>query len=197
MGEPYREPAAIALDEKLLDDYVGVYRIDDKTTRTVTREGTRLFTQRSGGPKSEAFAVSQTEFFYKGSFTRFRFERDASGKVTRMVVRTSDGKEEGAPKTDQPPPAALVEVKVDPAILATYVGDYELTPTFVLTITLEDGRLMTQATGQPKVEIFAKSETEFFLKVVDAQITFVRGSDGKVEKLVLHQGGRDVDARKR
>ena len=34
---------------------------------------------------------------------------------------------------------------------------------------------MTQATGQQKVEVFPSSETEFFLKVVDAQITFVRG----------------------
>jgi D-alanyl-D-alanine carboxypeptidase len=197
MGEPYREPAAITLDERLLDDYVGVYRVDEKTTRAVTREGTRLFTQRSGGPKSEIFAVSQTEFFYKDSFTRVRFERDASGKVTRMVVRTGDGKEAPAPKTDEAPPAPPVAVKVDPAILAAYVGEYELKPDFILTVTLEEGRLMTQATGQPKFEIFAKSETEFFPKVFEARITFVRGADGKVEKLVLNQGGRSVEARKR
>ena len=197
MGEPYREPAAITLDERLLDDYVGVYRVDEKTTRAVTREGARLFTQRAGGPKSEIFAVSQTEFFYKDSFTRVRFERDASGKVTRMVVRTGDGKEAPAPKTADAPPAPLVAVKVDPAILAAYVGEYELKPDFILTVTLEEGRLMTQATGQPKFEIFARSETEFFPKVFEARITFVRGADGKVEKLVLNQGGRSVEARKR
>jgi len=56
---------------------------------------------------------------------------------------------------------------------------------------------MTQATGQEKVEIFPSSETEFFLKVVDAQITFVRGPGATVDQLVLHQGGRDTPAKKR
>ena len=47
-----------------------------------------------------------------------------------------------------------------------------------------------------KVEIFAESETGFFLKVVDAQITFVRDSTGAVTGLVLHQNGRDTPGRR-
>jgi len=56
---------------------------------------------------------------------------------------------------------------------------------------------MTQATGQQQFEIFPSSETEFFLKVVDARITFVRGPDGAVDQLVLHQGGRDMPAKRK
>jgi len=56
---------------------------------------------------------------------------------------------------------------------------------------------MTQATGQSKIEIFPSSETEFFLKVVDAQITFVKSASGTVDQLILHQGGRDMPARRR
>jgi hypothetical protein len=55
---------------------------------------------------------------------------------------------------------------------------------------------MAQATGQPKVEIFPKSETEFFLKVVDAQISFDVDGSGKVEKLMLHQEGQNLPAPK-
>ena len=51
---------------------------------------------------------------------------------------------------------------------------------------------MTQATGQNKIEIFPISETEFFPKVVEARITFVRGADGKVDRLVLKQAGREM-----
>jgi len=54
---------------------------------------------------------------------------------------------------------------------------------------------MTQATGQGKVEVFPESETAFFLKVVDAQITFVK-EDGKVTHAILHQGGRDSKAKR-
>ena len=55
---------------------------------------------------------------------------------------------------------------------------------------------MTQATGQGTVEIFPSSPTEFFLKVVDAQITFVKDASGAVTQLVLHQGGRDMPGKK-
>ncbi len=196
IGKPYREPASVKLDAKILDSYTGVYRIDDTTTRAVMREGDRVFVQRSDRPKTEIFAANETEFFIKDSFQRFTFEKDASGRVTAVVSRQPDGKTERAPRTDQALPAAPVAITVSPDVLARYVGDYQLAPNFILTVTLEDGHLMTQATGQSKIEIFAKSETVFFPKVVEAEITFVTDATGKVDKLVLRQGGRDMDAPK-
>ncbi len=92
------------------------------------------------------------------------------------------------------PPAFHKAVAVDAATLEKYVGVYELAPTFAITVTLEDGQLMAQATGQDKFPIFPESATEFFYKVVDAQISFVVGDDGTVEKLVLHQNGADMPA---
>jgi CubicO group peptidase (beta-lactamase class C family) len=84
------------------------------------------------------------------------------------------------------------EVIVPPKVLADYIGTYELAPTFSIVMTLEDGHLMTQATGQPKFQLFAESETMFFLKVVDAQVEFVKNDKGQVTHMVLHQGGRDL-----
>jgi CubicO group peptidase (beta-lactamase class C family) len=78
---------------------------------------------------------------------------------------------------------------IDPVIVDAYVGDYELAPGFILTISREGGRFFAQATGQSRAEIFPQSETEFFLKVVPASLTFVREADGKVSELVLHQNG--------
>ena len=57
-----------------------------------------------------------------------------------------------------------------------------------------NGKLMTQATGQEKVEIYPESETKFFLKVADAQLTFARNEQGKVTHLTLHQNGNDMKA---
>jgi hypothetical protein len=61
-------------------------------------------------------------------------------------------------------------------------------------VTLEGDHLMTQLTGQPKFPLFAESENKFFLKVVDAQVEFVRDAKGAVASLILHQGGRDLPA---
>jgi CubicO group peptidase (beta-lactamase class C family) len=84
------------------------------------------------------------------------------------------------------------EISVPAAVLAAYQGTYELAPTFSITMTVENGQLMTQATNQPKFPLFAESETKFFLKVVDAQVEFVKDEKGQVTHLVLYQGGREV-----
>jgi hypothetical protein len=93
-------------------------------------------------------------------------------------------------------PVERTAVTVKPEVLAAYVGKYQMAPTFILTVTLEDGNLMTQATGQGKLQVYAESETKFFLKVVDAQLTFARDESGKVTHVTLHQNGRDQKATK-
>jgi CubicO group peptidase (beta-lactamase class C family) len=89
-------------------------------------------------------------------------------------------------------PSERKEITVSPEILKQYVGTYELAPTFSIAITLENGQLMTQATNQQKLPLFAESETMFFLKVVDAQVEFVKNEKGEVTHMVLHQSGRDA-----
>ncbi|HYK88314.1 MAG TPA: serine hydrolase [Acidobacteriota bacterium] len=89
-------------------------------------------------------------------------------------------------------PTERKEISVSPKILTDYAGTYEVSRQFQIVITVEDNRLMTQATGQPKYPLFAESESKFFLKVVDATVEFVRNDKGHVTHLVLHQGGRDT-----
>jgi len=95
-----------------------------------------------------------------------------------------------APSTATPGP---VGVKLDDAHSNPILGDYIVAPGMTFTVSREAGHLYTQITGQPKVEIFATSGTEFFLKEVDAQLTFVKAADGKVTSVILHQMGRDQE----
>ena len=88
------------------------------------------------------------------------------------------------------------EVKVDPKIYDSYVGEYQLAPTFTVTITSENGKLMAQATGQSKFELFPTSETDFYLKVAPATVTFVKDAQGNVTELILTQNGRKGHGKK-
>lgn len=88
------------------------------------------------------------------------------------------------------------EVIVPDDLLERYVGNYELAPGFILSITKEGNQLKAQATGQPTVDIYPKSNTVFYLKVVPAQITFNTAKDGTVESLTLLQGGQEMTGRK-
>jgi hypothetical protein len=93
-------------------------------------------------------------------------------------------------------PVERTKVKVDPSLFRGYVGRYQLAPNFILTVTQEGDHLFTQATGQPKVEIFPEGNRDYFLKVVDAQVTFITDSQGRATELVLHQGGMDHHAKR-
>jgi CubicO group peptidase (beta-lactamase class C family) len=189
------EPKKVAVPETTLRDYPGVYRIDEKRTFTVTLDGGRLYTQPSGGQKAEALPLSESEFFYEGSMDRLRFERDAGGKVAGLVRLGFGGTPERCSRTAEAP-VERKEARLSPERLQRCVGRYELVPGFVLEVTREGDRLFSQATGQPKVEIFAESEKDFFLKVVDAQLTFQLEGTGPAKSLVLHQGGHDHPARR-
>jgi CubicO group peptidase (beta-lactamase class C family) len=192
IGDPYREPVKVKLDPKEFDAYVGVYRNPEQTLLSVRREEDRFFLQRADAPRLELFAYSDHEFFLKDSFTRFAFEKDGSGHVTTLVTQRPNGANGRATRTNEALPSTPVEIKVSPDLLKRYVGDYQLAPGFVLTVTLEGDQLMSQATGQQKFQIFPTSANEFFLKAVNAQISFITDASGNAEKLVLHQGGRDT-----
>ena len=81
-------------------------------------------------------------------------------------------------------------------LLRTYEGVYEW-PNYTIDISVVDGKLMAQLTGQPALELKAEAPDAFFYTVVDAQITFTRDAAGAVQGLVLHQGGRDTPARRK
>ena len=87
-------------------------------------------------------------------------------------------------------------VAVDPSTLPKYAGVYEITPQFKITITAESESLMLQATGQPKLKLYAESPDKFFLKVVDARVEFASDKDGKIEKLTLYQSGAALEGKK-
>jgi hypothetical protein len=98
------------------------------------------------------------------------------------------------------PPNATVDsvndsgVAVDAAVLDRHTGDYRLAPSVVVDVTRDGNRLFAQLTGQPKAEIFARSDSEFFYKIVKAQISFESDAEGRTTGLVLHQNGADIAA---
>jgi CubicO group peptidase (beta-lactamase class C family) len=106
----------------------------------------------------------------------------APGKITQDLAAILFGEKYEIP-------APLAEVKVDPKILDAYAGRYEMGPNFIITISKEGDGLTAQATNQPKLDLFAQSETVFFSKVVDMKITFVKDETGKVTHLIVHQNG--------
>jgi serine-type D-Ala-D-Ala carboxypeptidase/endopeptidase len=117
----------------------------------------------------------------------------ATMKITELgglVRRVASGEEV------KPPPRRKM-VAVDPETLKSYAGFYAITPQFGLAVTAEDGKLWVEPTGQPKLQVFPESKTKFFFRVVEAEIMFEPDDDGNVDRLILRQSGRELEATRR
>jgi hypothetical protein len=96
-------------------------------------------------------------------------------------------------------PREIAERKepVSSEILARYVGIYAIVPGVNMTITLADGQLISQVSGQGKVPMSAESETTFVPEGIDAEIEFPKDdAKGPASQLILHQAGRDMTAKR-
>ncbi len=89
-------------------------------------------------------------------------------------------------------------IDVPSEILSDYTGTYEVKPNVNLTIGLDNtNQLYLLAPGQTKkVELFAETQNHFFVKIVDAEITFNTNEKGKVISLTMNQSGRKITAKK-
>ena len=108
--------------------------------------------------------------------------RGSSGKISSVLSAIVFGATYEIPRERQ-------AVHVSSSVLDKYVGQYQAQfPPTNYTITNENGKLIMLESGFPKAEMFAESETDFFLKTADIQFKFVKNASGTVTGFVAHQG---------
>ena len=199
LAPPPKQRTEVEVDPAVYADYVGQYQLAKNAVITVSQEQDRLFIQLTGQNRFEVFPESETRFFLRVVEAQITFERNDRGTVDHLILHQNGLDQrairlsEGVDSVDYGPAETI---SLPESTLQRYVGRYELQPGFIITVTRDERQFSAQATGQPRVKIFASSETEFFYRVVDAQITFHTEDDGAVTSLTLHQAGRDLGARK-
>ncbi len=193
IGKPLKT-TEMQLNEAALKEYQGIYVSEENKEAKIVMEEGKLAAARSGGSRRTMIPVEKDMFLIENSFTSLKFSRDPAGKII-MATFDDRGDVTEWKKSDKSLEEKKV-VAVDEAKLDKYVGEYEIQPGFSIAFTREGARLFTQATGQPKFEIFAETESKFFLKVVDAQVEFVAGDDGKFNKIILYRGGQQIEGKR-
>lgn len=186
------EHKEIALSEAALPEYQGVYENAKGLQRIITVAHGKLYVQSGRGPKAELKSYHRDRFFLNPMQT-IEITRNKKGKIEKLITKNLNGNE-----TWMKTPKAIPSengIKVNEAILKTYVGDYQVSPQFVFSISNEQDRLFLIAPGQEKLEMYAETDSKFFLKVNDAQFEFVKES-GMITKALMQQGGRQAEAKK-
>jgi D-alanyl-D-alanine-carboxypeptidase/D-alanyl-D-alanine-endopeptidase len=175
----------IALSDAQLKPFEGIYKVADKLFLSIALGKDQLIAHATGQPSFPLFSSGETEFFAKLGDISMSFAKDGSGLVLHQ------NGDHSAPRiADRDAAAQLGAVPVSAVIVATYAGRYELAPGQIFEFHAEGNQLSGQLSGQASYPLFARSQDRFFYLVVDAEITF------QPDGLVLHQGGRDLPARK-
>jgi len=123
--------------------------------------------------------------------------RPPSGRA--VVVLASNGAADpttwlAAWQAGERQPMAGSEVALPAEALEEYAGVYSIDKTARFTLLRRGDGLVARLTGQPFAPVFASAKDEFFYKAVDAQFSFHRDAAGKIDRLILHQNGRDIPA---
>jgi len=93
-------------------------------------------------------------------------------------------------------PKARTEITLPEEKLKEYVGEYEITPSLHVVISIQYGQLLASPTGQNPDFLHAEKEDFFFVQSQDIQLEFVRNDKKEVDSFILHQGGRTVPCKK-
>ena len=194
VGKPY-EYKEIPAANTILQGYTGLYENQKGQQRIITVSENQLYSQLGRSPKYKLKAYQKDMFFFEDDAMKtIEFSGNKKGKIEKLTTKKLDGNDVWN-KTNKPIPDSN-GIKVDEKILATYVGEYEITNEMSFSVTKEKDRIFVQAPGQEKFEIFADTENKFFTKVNDAEFEFVKDDSGKLTKVILNQGGRQTDAKK-
>lgn len=89
-------------------------------------------------------------------------------------------------------------IKLPDSVLRKYIGRYDFDKKHHAYITLENGSLQIEAPqgGLPKSPLFAEDENNFYLKIIDARIEFVKDASGNITELISHYNGKDEVCKK-
>ena len=191
-AKPAPQHTEVKVDSKLYDNYVGRYQLAPSAILTISRDDAHLFAQLTGQPRFEIFPEGEKQFFLKVVDAQLTFETDAQGKATAAVLH-QNGIDQRAPRIAGEP-VVPKQIALDPPVFDRYAGRYQLTPAVTLTLSRDGEQFFVQLTGQPKIEIFPSGERDFFVKVVDAQLTMEVDAAGRATAVTLHQFGRDQRA---
>lgn len=94
-----------------------------------------------------------------------------------------------------PKPRERVIARIDPRIYDAYVGKYEVDPANVLYVVRVGDRLYVEAGGQ-RVELFPITETVFFSKKTESELTFVKNEKGGVTGFLVTRDDKLVKVKR-
>lgn len=191
----YPKMAAINIHPDKIFEYQGVYRINKDATHSIIPEDGHLYIQRTGSGRDEIIPHAEDAFFIPKSFSHMVFKRDREGKVNSLdfYLGGTDKPDRNERESDLPI-GKDSSVEVSAELYDLWEGSYLIEAGQTFYVRREESRLLVKLGGQSELEAFPMSTTRYFYKLVDAEIEFTLGDDGRGKTLTLYQNGAETVA---
>jgi hypothetical protein len=112
-------------------------------------------------------------------------------KIADIYLKDYLKEEEKKPELEKQKTEA---VQVSEELLKLYSGRYELQPGMIVTMRLDNGKLIAETSGEPSFTLVAKTESEFLIAAIGARITFQKNEANVVNQFIFDQAGRTMTA---
>ena len=193
---PYPTPpghTTVTIASNLLDRYTGFY-LSAKGSKPleVVRDGNHLTARLGSLAPFKLLPEDDNRFFVPDGISVFLFVGDDAGNVTH-INELNGGDLHRLKRVDYTRPET---VKVAPAILDRYVGEYEFPESYKVVVTRDGEALYARPDRQPRVMLLPSAETQFFLLDDLAQIRFDVDRNGVVTGAVINDDGIEQHGRK-
>lgn len=190
---PAIDDPVVDIAANVLDRYIGAYGTPAQPV-TVQRETDGTLTLRTpGNVPFRMYGDSDTSFYLKRVPWRVAFADAADGAASALAL-TIDGTTRSLSRLtgDEPPPPEVLDLPVTPSDVARYEGTYMLAigdRVLELRIFGQDGRLVSQATGQSIAALRHQGDHTFVPDFDDTARLVFTVIDDRATRVTLHQGG--------
>ncbi len=173
----------VSVDENTLKSYVGRYDYGQGAVLIVTLENHQLNAQLTGQQKFPIFPRTDVAFYWKVVDANVTFVTNTQGIVTHAVHNQNGMQFEARKLPDEKP------VNVDPAVFDKYVGRYDIGNGNFAVISKEGDKLFAQGPNLPRYQLLPASETEYFLREINARLKFTVNDEGKTTFATINMAG--------
>ncbi len=182
----------VELSAEKLQEYVGVYENESGNKHKIVLEEGQLYTMSRGGNRYALNPMGKDWVFFNDNLRTAQFVRGEDGKVA-AVKAYERGSYLGTAKRTTEKVETKQAIKLTETELKEYIGTYDMGP-FKIKVSFEEGKLYGKPDGDGKAELWPSAKDEFFLKVVDATVEFIR-VNGKVQAMKVTQGDAQLEGK--
>jgi CubicO group peptidase (beta-lactamase class C family) len=149
IGKPYPH-ATLTLSARQQQQYTGIYQAEGTGQRKISWETGQLLLMARGGDKAPLQSYAPDKFYEPQTLTLLAITRDRQGAIRGFTATSPAGTTTWQRTT--PHVVTLSARALPAATLARYVGRYQFSPDFILTISQASGILYGEAFGR-KIEL--------------------------------------------